>query len=33
MGIKRIAEETGLPEGVVVSALMNIYGKDFKREL
>ena len=33
MGIKRIAEETGLPEGVVAAALQNIYGKDFKREL
>jgi hypothetical protein len=31
-GIRRIAEQTGYPEGVVVAALKNIYGKDFKME-
>lgn len=32
-GIRHIAHQTGLPEGVVAAALKNIYGKDFKREL
>ena len=32
-GIRNIAHQTGLPEGVVIAALKNIYGKDFKREL